>query len=217
VGRAETVGIVLMLLGAGVAVSWLAGQVAFAVALVLLLAVVAYDTSLAGRPIVGPIGMALCRALNWALGLAAVGSLEGVALVGAGIVFVYVFGLTHLGLGVAGGSPRSGVAVAWLTTLAAALAVLLLARHLHDPLPAHHLVAVVLPLLLLGMRAAPPLVRALYRSTAASVRASVAALGGGITLIGASVAAAAGSWWALLPFAALVAAQEMLTRRFRTS
>ncbi|NNM32433.1 MAG: UbiA family prenyltransferase [Gemmatimonadetes bacterium] len=128
VTHAQATAVTVTLHAGAMILAWLAGWSTFLVALALLGAILLYDLSLAGRPVVGPLGMASCRALNLAMGLVAVGGWSLAGSLAVVMLAVYVFGLTHLSLGEVEGSAQRAVRITVLTTLAAGLFVVVLGR-----------------------------------------------------------------------------------------
>ncbi len=194
-------------------------------ALALLAAVALYDLGLAGRAWIGPLGMALCRALNVALAVAimhkSIGPMSPAVAWVMATHFVYVFGLTHLSLGESGQelSPacaRRTMAVTWTTTgLAVAAGVGLGVGF--GPNDALTWIAAAAAATAFAWRGPRALARAWREPVARRIGPAVGALVGGILWLGAFEAAAvAGPWW-ILPFLGLALGHELTRRSFRVT
>ena len=112
------------LMGAGIALAFLAGTTSFVVSLFLAVAILLYDCWLK-RFWAGPIGMGLCRFLNVMLGLSIAGPIPagwGIHL--AAVVGLYIAGVTWLARTEARMSQQSalqGAAIVMLASLILAL------------------------------------------------------------------------------------------------
>jgi 4-hydroxybenzoate polyprenyltransferase len=176
----------LGLLLAGVLLAHLAGRTAFIVSLVLVAAVLLYDRWLK-RTWAGPLGMGSCRFLNVLLGLSLAGTIPwpwGVHL--AGVVGVYIVGVTWLARTEARTSERT--ALAW------AGAVMLAALVLALPLPMYE-GAVTSPLfpylvVVLGFLLGLPVGRAIQTPTPERVQSAVGRCLLGLVLLDAVLATA---------------------------
>lgn len=213
---AAALGLLLLALGLGLAVLALDGW-ATGLAFALAGAIAVYDFALAGRPLVGPVGMALCRGLHWAMALAACGGAGGAGALATGVVVLYVLGLTQLSLDEAGAGERRGRVVlpAALATAAAAVGVALLwATGERLALPAGLALAALA--LLLG-RNAIALARAGRSPIPPNIGPAVGTMVGNILWLDAALALARAPWPWILPFLLLGVAQEWLRRHFRVS
>lgn len=169
-GRATVAGASALgggLLAAGVAAGWAATAAAGWIATAIAGLVLLYD-GWGKRQVIGPVNMALCRALNLLLGVAAVptvlASYWGLAV----IPLLYVWAITTLSRGeVHGGSRRAATSA--LISLSLALVLLAAVVVLADARP---LVALLLAGLL-AWRVLPPFWTARQRPAPAAIRSAV--------------------------------------------
>jgi 4-hydroxybenzoate polyprenyltransferase len=178
-------GLGALLLAAGVAAASQATRAAAVTALVMAVLIVLYDAWGKRQPIVGPLNMGLCRALNLVLGIAAVPA----ALAGqwplALLSLVYIAGVTAVSRGEVHGGKLGAAALALvsLAGVVAALAVVALRAGTRS--------AVALALTgLLAWRVLPPF-WAVYRdSRPAVIRQAVKAGVLSLVLVDAVISAA---------------------------
>jgi 4-hydroxybenzoate polyprenyltransferase len=117
-GAAATLG--GLLLAAGVLAAAQATLAALSIAILIAVLVLLYDGWAKRHPVLGPANMALCRACNLLLGIAAVPAALGEQWPIAAIPFLYIAGVTALSRGeVYGGG--TGAATFALVSLSAAL------------------------------------------------------------------------------------------------
>jgi 4-hydroxybenzoate polyprenyltransferase len=217
VSRGQAMLITSVLVLAGLALAWIAGGATLLVAALLLAAIVAYDLALAGRPGVGPLGMAACRALNLLMGLVAANGLGVYGLAAVGLWAIYVLGLTHLSLSEVEGPGRPAVVVAALVTLLTSLGVVFLGGLMQPSRTTLSWVALGFAVLVFAGRGGWMLAQAWIQPDPARMGRAVGALVSGILWLGAALAvAAAGPLW-LVPFLILAAGQESLRRHFRVT
>jgi len=97
IARGKALTLALTLLLAGLLACWLGGTRTLTLGLLLTLALMAYNVKGKAIPVVGPVNMGLCRALNFGLGVAAAGgALHPVVLIGASFLLAYVASITHI-------------------------------------------------------------------------------------------------------------------------
>lgn len=198
------------LLAAGVLLAGLVGFAQLAIALLLALAVLAYD-GWAKHTRLGPAAMGACRYLNWLLGLSTAGlGAAGFAL--ALPVFLYVLALTALSAEETRARERRAVFACGLGLLACAGSVGGL--HLGGVLPHHWTLApLAAALAYLGWR----LREVLREYTPASIQAAMKTLILGIIPLDALLAFSGGPWWGGVLVAALLVPGRLLGRRMRVT
>lgn len=200
------------LLLVGLSLCAVVGPNALVVGVLLLIAVVGYHAALARRPILDPLGLALCRVLGWILVLTAMGRIEALAPPAVVLAGLYEFTVRHGRLGVDAGLRRGVPPVLLLGWAAAALGGLALAAA-HEPLVARSLRSAALVIVLLGWAAwvLPPALRALARPDRNLLLAAVESATRTVSLFALLVAVAVSAWPAAL-FCVLVVAGQMLLR-----
>jgi hypothetical protein len=114
-----------LLLGTGVGVAARATAPAYWLAMAIAALVIAYD-AWGKRHAVGPVNMALCRALNLLLGMAAVPAVLADRWLLAAIPLVYIGAVTALSRGEVYGSPRRVAAGALVSLIVVLIALLAL-------------------------------------------------------------------------------------------
>jgi len=175
------------LLAAGAALAWFATSEAGLIAVAIAGLVLLYDAWGKRHPLVGPMNMAACRALNLLLGVAAVPAALSRYWPVAAIPWLYIWAVTTLSRGeVHGGSRRSATAA--LISLTAALAALI---YIAIGAGALAPVAVVLAGVI-GWRVVPPFAAAWKRPTPGTIRLAVKRGVLSLVLVDAAIAAAFG-------------------------
>ena len=172
------------LLVVGVAAAAAATAAAGALALGIAAAVLLYDGWGKRRPAVAPLNMALCRALNLMLGVAAVPAALGTAWPVAAVPLLYIYAITALSRGeVHGGSTRGATAalIILLTSIGALLVVV--ARAAERAIPALVLAGA------LGWRVVPAFVAARQHPAPGTIRAAVKRGVLSLVLLDAAIAA----------------------------
>ena len=183
------------------AAGWLAGGIAGLV--------VAYDAWGKRQRYAGPVNMALCRALNLALGMAAVPATLAVRWPLAAISFLYIAAVTAVSRGEVHGGSR-GTAGGALISLIVVLFVLLT---LGLRAGANALPAIVIALAF-GWRVLPAFWKAYRTPSAGAIRSAVRTGVLSLVLVDAVIAAAfAGALYAAIVLATAVAA-GLLARLF---
>lgn len=205
------------LLLVGLSLCAVVGPNTLVVGVLLLIAVVVYHAALARRPILDPLGLALCRVLGWSLVLTAMGQLEPLAPAALVLAGVYEFTARHARLGLEAGLRRGVPLVLLLGWAAAALGGLALAAA-HEPLVARSVRSAGLVVVLLWWAAwvLPPLVRALAQADPQHLRASVESATRTLSLFALLVTIALSAWMAAI-FCLLVVAGQTLLRRHLAS
>ena len=181
--HAAALGAGLLALGVGAAAA--ANRTALMVALAIAACVLLYDAWGKRRAAVAPLNMALCRALNLLLGVAAVPAALAGAWPIAGVPLLYIYAVTAISRGeVHGGSRRAASSA--LMVLVGALGVLLLviARAGDLAIPALILAAA------LAWRVVPAFVAALRQPQPATIRNAVKRGVLSLVLLDAALAAA---------------------------
>ena len=179
---AATLGGTLLVMGvvAAAAATAAAGALALGIAAAVLL----YDGWGKRRPAVAPLNMALCRALNLMLGVAAVPAALGTAWPVAAVPLLYIYAITALSRGeVHGGSTRGATAalIILLTSIGALLVVV--ARAAERAIPALVLAGA------LGWRVVPAFVAARQHPAPGTIRAAVKRGVLSLVLLDAAIAA----------------------------
>jgi 4-hydroxybenzoate polyprenyltransferase len=211
-GRATVRGAVILgggLLAVGVGAAWLATIAAGWIATTLAALVVLYDAWGKRHPLVGPVNMGLCRALNLLLGVAAVPAALSAWWPLAVIPLLYIWAVTTISRGeVHGGSP--GTSTSALISLALALLLLATVAVLAEA----SRVAALLLAGLLSWRVLPAFWAARRRPAPATIRRAVRTGVLSLVLLDASIGAAFGgaAWGAVILGIGLGAA--WLARRF---
>jgi 4-hydroxybenzoate polyprenyltransferase len=197
------------LLAAGVAAGWAAtfaaGWIATAIAALVLL----YDAWGKRRALIGPLNMALCRALNLLLGVAAVPTALTASWPLAAIPLLYIWAVTTLSRGeVHGGSRRAATSA--LISLTLALLALTGVTMIAEASPA----AALLLTGLLAWRVLPAFWSAWRRPAPLTIRSAVRNGVLSLVLLDAALGAAFGgaAWGAIILGTGLAAA--WLARRF---
>ena len=186
------------LLAAGCAVTFAVGPLSGLLAVAIAAAAVLYDGVTKDHPLLGPVNMGSCRALNLALGISASPAVLAQRWPLALIPLVLVAGITTLSRGEVAGGGRAAAAVALLLLAVAetALAVVAVADH---GSPVGILLVAVLVLWTLV-----PVAAAWQRPTPQRIRRGVIAGVTGLVLLDAALAASfAVPAAALLPLAML--------------
>ncbi|HET7094387.1 MAG TPA: UbiA family prenyltransferase, partial [Thermomicrobiales bacterium] len=180
VSRVEAAIAVVALFGIGAAVLWAAGSAAFRSGLVLIVVIVVYDLWHKTNPL-SPALMAVTRSLVYVTaGLAVAGTVSLALLLWAGLLFVYVMGLTAIAKAEAGTS----WAGYWPGALLAAPAVAFVAAR--PPVAAW-------PLLPLFVGWGAYAASFVYRAAGRNIGRAVGYLIAGIVLVDALALAVAGS------------------------
>lgn len=208
-GRADrTLALVLAigLLCAGVASAWMASPTSGALALAIALGCVAYDGWAKHEPLLGPLTIGGCRALNLLLGLSAAPALiSELAWLGA-IPLLHVAGVTVASHGEVHGGTRPTLFFA----LAAVLLVLLLMIAIAGSRPEG---LISLPFLALyALTVLPPLARAHREPSAGNVRSAVGRAVLALIVLDAALAAAYAGPPLALAIVALLPGAILLSR-----
>jgi 4-hydroxybenzoate polyprenyltransferase len=197
------------LLAVGVASAWAATTAAGWIATAIAALVLLYDAWGKRQPLVGPVNMALCRALNLLLGVAAVPAAVAVRWPLAGIPLLYIWAITTLSRGeVHGGSRRAATSA--LISLGLALVALASVTVQAEASP----MAALLLTGLLGWRVLPPFWAAWRQLAPGAIRTAVRTGVLSLVLLDAALGAAFGGalWGAVILVTGLGAA--WLARRF---
>jgi 4-hydroxybenzoate polyprenyltransferase len=185
------------LLLAGVALAFAGTPAAGWIAAAIAAAVLLYDARGKRYAPVAPANMALCRALNLLLGVAAVPAVLAEAWPLAAIPFLYIWAVTTTSRGeVHGGSRRAATAALLCLSLAWLALVVVAARSGARALPALVLAAA------LAWRVLPPFWQALQEPGPATIRRAVGRGVLSLVLVDATLAAA----YAGAPYAAIILA-----------
>jgi len=158
------------LLAAGVAAASAANPTALAMAVAIAGAVLLYDGVSKRYPVVGPINMGMCRALNLGLGMAAVPDMLAVRWPLGAIPLVYIAAVTTLSRGEVWGGARSTARVAFALVVGVLTALSALA--LRAPSPS---AAALLLTLFLAWRVVPPFWQAVRVGGPTTIRRAVRA------------------------------------------
>ena len=197
---------VLLLVGgilSAINVGWLAGGIAFVVALLAVL----YDRFSKHHTLLGPINMGLCRAGNLALGMSLLPAAAVWPL--AVIPLVYIGAITAVSQGeVHGGSSKTG----FLAVGMVLLIVLGLAGLMAIDIP--RLYSGIGFLLFFGWLVLPSFLRAARAPEASNVRRAVGAGIMGLIPLNAAIAAGAAGWMAGLFILLLLPISFLLARMF---
>lgn len=205
-GAATSGGVLLV---AGVGAGWMATAAAGWIATTIAALVLLYDAWGKRHVLVGPINMALCRALNLLLGVAAVPAALAAWWPLAGIPLLYIWAVTTLSRGeVHGGTRRASTSA----LISLSLALLILATVTVRAEASR--VAALLLAGLLSWRVLPPFWAAWREPASATIRAAVRHGVLSLVLLDASLGAAFGgaAWGAVILGTGLGAA--WLARRF---
>jgi 4-hydroxybenzoate polyprenyltransferase len=197
------------LLAAGVAAGWAATSAAGWIATAIAALVLLYDAWGKRHALIGPLNMALCRALNLLLGVAAVPTALTTSWPLAAIPLLYIWAVTTLSRGeVHGGSRRAATSA--LISLSLALLALTGATMRAEASPA----AALLLTGLLAWRVLPAFWSAWRRPAPLTIRSAVRTGVLSLVLLDAALGAAFGgaAWGAIILGTGLAAA--WLARRF---
>lgn len=207
VRRAALLGALLLI--AGVAAGFRVSPAGGLIALAISLSALAYDAWGKKQPIVGSIGVGLCRGLNFLLGMSAAPWLIGRHWTLSLIAFFYITAITVLSKGeVHGGEKGRCRAACGLL----GLAVLILLLQTSGP---DFETAALLPfLILLLIRVAPPFRRAALKADAASIRTAVRAGVLSLIVLDAAIAAAHAGFFYGLALLSLSALAGRMARLF---
>jgi 4-hydroxybenzoate polyprenyltransferase len=172
------------LLVAGVALAAMATAMAAAIALAIALVVLVYDAWGKRQAPIAPLNMAMCRALNLMLGVAAVPAALAGAWPIAAVPLLYIYAITVLSRGEVHGSSARAASSALIILVAAIGALLLVVVRTADPMAA----ALVLTAAL-AWRVIPAFVAALRRPVPATIRTAVKRGILSLVLVDATIAA----------------------------
>jgi 4-hydroxybenzoate polyprenyltransferase len=156
------------LLAAGMAAASAANPTALAMAAAIAGAVVLYDGVSKRYPVIGPINMGMCRALNLGLGIAAVPEALAVQWPLGGIPLVYIAAVTTLSRGEVWGGAKSTALGALALVVGVLVALAALALRPPDPSA-----AALLLTLFLAWRVTPPFWRAFTTGGPSVIRRAV--------------------------------------------
>ena len=172
------------LLAAGVASGAVASLAAGGIALAIALLVLLYDAWGKRQAPIAPLNMALCRALNLMLGVAAVPAALSGAWPIAAVPLLYIYAVTVLSRGeVHGGSARAASSALIILVTAIGALLLVIIRTADRPAPALILTAA------LAWRVVPPFAAALRRPVPATIRTAVKRGILSLVLVDAAIAA----------------------------
>ena len=173
------------LLAGGVVAAAMASAAALLVSLAISACVLLYDAWGKRHGAVAPLNMALCRALNLLLGVAAVPAALTRVWPIAGVPLLYIYAVTAISRGEVHGGSRGAAALALRVLLAALVALLLIVvRAGAYPIPAVILIAV------LGWRVVPAFAAARAKPEPATIRTAVKRGVLSLVLLDAALAAA---------------------------
>ena len=181
--HAAALGAGLLALGVGAAAA--ANTTALMVALAIAACVLLYDAWGKRHAAVAPLNMAMCRALNLLLGVAAVPAALASAWTIAGVPLLYIYAVTAISRGeVHGGSRRAAGSALMVLLVSLAGLALVVIRAGHDAIPALILVAA------LAWRVVPAFLAAARQPQPATIRAAVKRGVLSLVLLDAAMAAA---------------------------
>jgi hypothetical protein len=173
------------LLAGGVVAAFAATPAAGRIALAIAAAVLVYDAWGKRQAPIAPLNMALCRALNLMLGVAAVPAALSAAWPVAAVPLLYIYAVTVLSRGeVHGGSSRAASSALIILVAAIGTLVLVVVRVPDRAWPALVLAAA------LSWRVVPAFVAARRHPTAGAIRAAVKRGILSLVLVDAAIAAA---------------------------
>lgn len=184
IGRGAALRFAVMLLVAGCVLATAAAPVSGALALAIAAAATLYDAWAKHRPVLGPLTMGLCRALNLLLGASAAPAILAERWPIAAIPILYIAGITAVSRGEVGGGDRRAASAALALLGLAGAGLVALWR-----VPGACGWAALPFLALLALRVGPPFVRAYRAPTAAACRAAVKAGVLALIVVDATVAA----------------------------
>ena len=163
--QAATLGGALLAIGVGAAAA--ANATALLVALAIAAGVLLYD-AWGKRHAIGPLNMAMCRALNLLLGVAAAPAALADAWHVAGVPLLYIYAITSISRGeVHGGSRRAATSALMVMLASLAGLLLIVSRAGHRAIPALILVAA------LAWQVVPAVLAARRQPQPATIRAAV--------------------------------------------
>jgi 4-hydroxybenzoate polyprenyltransferase len=197
------------LLACGVLAAALASRDSGLMAAAIAALVVLYDAWTKRHPLLGPVNMGLCRALNLLLGVTAVPDGLPGAWPLAGIPLVYIGAVTGLSRGEVAGSGPGRAVVALLSLSVALLALILVTLTVGGG----SLAGVAL-VLVLGWRVLPPFWKAYRQPEPAPIRRAVRAGVLSLVLVNAAIAATYGGFTYSLVILATAVLAEWLARVF---
>jgi len=174
------------LLASGIVAAAGANTTAFLVAMAIAACVLLYDAWGKRHAAIGPLNMAMCRALNLLLGIAAVPAALASAWPVASVPLLYIYAVTTISRGeVHGGSSRAATsALVILLFSLAGLALIASRAGFEHAVPALVLVGA------LAWRVIPPFLAARQRPAAATIRTAVRRGVLSLVLLDAALAAA---------------------------
>ncbi len=205
IGRQTAWALTTVLLAAGLFLAALTGYVQLIIALVLLLAIVAYDCWLK-HYVIGTLAMGLCRYLNWLLGLSVL-PLSAKEFLLPLPIMLYAMTLTFLGRSETGGDGQRAIDLSLLGLLGVVLAIglLYLERALDKLWP-------LIPGISLILYAVRSLVRARSEATPQVIQKNMKLLLLGIVPLDAFMTFAAGPWWGGITVLLLLIPSYLLAR-----
>jgi 4-hydroxybenzoate polyprenyltransferase len=182
-----------VLLGEGIVFAWRWSPLSGVLAAATAAAALVYDGIGKHHPLLGPVNMGLCRALNLLLGVTAGGQIAGVHWLLAAVPLCYIAGITSLSRGEVKGGTRAAAIISggWLI----AALVFFFAAAFREGLRAGWCLPFIAALLL---RIFNPFRRAFQSLSPAAIRVAVKTGILSLILLNASLAALfAGPWYAV--------------------
>jgi 4-hydroxybenzoate polyprenyltransferase len=182
-----------VLLGGGIVFAWRWSPLSGVLAAATAAAALVYDGIGKHHPLLGPVNMGLCRALNLLLGVTAGGQIAGVHWLLAAVPLCYIAGITSLSRGEVKGGTRAGATISggWLI----AALVFFYAAAFREGLRAAWCLPFIAALL---FRIFNPFRRAFQSLSPAAIRVAVKTGILSLILLNASLAALfAGPWYAV--------------------
>jgi 4-hydroxybenzoate polyprenyltransferase len=156
------------LLAAGIATATIATPAAGGVAVAIAAAVLLYDAWGKRQPSIAPLNMAMCRALNLMLGVAAAPAALATAWPIAAVPFLYIYAITVLSRGEVHGGSNSATSSALIILMASIGALVLVIMRVPDrAIPALVLAAA------LAWRVVPAFIAARRQPTPGAIRIAV--------------------------------------------